>query len=396
MFLFFRVPLAWLNLTHDRRRLIIRVLGVAFAVFLMFAELGFYNAVLDAAGRLIEQFNGQIFIVSKAQYALAIKAQPFTTRRLAQAREVPGVHAAYAVYLEYTLSSFWKDNGAGPSHLPHSLPVRVIAFDLDQPVLNIPEVQAQRNLLKVPYHVLLDEKSKEHYGEDKPQIKRELAQHFIYSAGTFRLGTDFASDGNIILSDWTYAQLFPNELAPADTLHLADVGVVCIDEQSVDVETVCQALRAVLAPDVDVYTKKQLIERERDYWLKTTPIGYIFWIGMIMGFIVGVVICYQIISTDVAENLSEYATLKAIGYADRYLNGVVLREALWLAFLGFMPGLGLSWLLYRLVDFLVGLPMILQYKSTLFVLLVTLLMCVISGLIALRKVQTADPAEVFA
>ncbi len=110
MFMLSRVPLAWLNLTHDKRRLIIRVLGVAFAVFLMFAELGFYNALLDASVQLIKQFNGELILVSKARYALAIKEQ-FTTRRLAQARQVPGVQAAYAVYLEFT-TSLWKNTGA--------------------------------------------------------------------------------------------------------------------------------------------------------------------------------------------------------------------------------------------------------------------------------------------
>src|SRR5690349_21032154 len=103
MGIFSRVPLAWLNLTHDKRRLIIRVLAVAFAVFLMFVELGFWNALLDASVELIEQFNGQLVLVSKARYALNIKEQ-FTRRRLAQARMAPGVRAAFPLYLEYTKS----------------------------------------------------------------------------------------------------------------------------------------------------------------------------------------------------------------------------------------------------------------------------------------------------
>src|SRR5690242_15710028 len=111
-----RVPLAWLNLAHEKRRLIIRLLGVAFAVFLMFAELGFYNGLLDAQVQLIKQFNGDIIIVSKAHYAMAVK-ESFTTRRLVQALEAPGVRAAYPVYLEYT-ASFWKNTGAAETKRP--------------------------------------------------------------------------------------------------------------------------------------------------------------------------------------------------------------------------------------------------------------------------------------
>jgi putative ABC transport system permease protein len=393
MFIFTRVPLAWLNLAHDKRRLIIRVLGVAFAVFLMFAELGFYNALLDASVELIQQFNGELILVSKSRYALAIK-EPFTTRRLAQAREAPGVRAAYAVYLEYT-TSFWKDTGIAESQRPSSSPIRVIAFDPDHPVLVNSDVNAHRADLRILFNVMLDRKSKAPYGIVKPGIDRELSQHTVHVADTFRLGTDFASDGSVIMSDLTYARLFPNELTPDATLSLADIGVVRV-ERGADIEKVRQAVQKVVPDDVSVFTKDEFIAHERDYWRNTTPVGFIFQFGLFMGFIVGSVICYQIISTDVAEHLPEYATLKAIGYQDVELSSTVLLEALWLAVLGFVPGLGLSWLLYRTLDYLVGLPMNFTTLRILLILGLTILMCVTSGLLALRKVKTADPAEVFA
>jgi putative ABC transport system permease protein len=393
MFTFARVPLAWLNLAHDKRRLIIRVLGVAFAVFLMFAELGFYNALLDASVELIQQFNGELILVSKARYTLVIKEQ-FTTRRLAQARQAPGVRAAYAVYLEYS-TSFWKDTGASEKERPSSTPIRVIAFDPDQPVLANSDVNAHRPDLKILFNILLDRKSKQPiYGHVEKGINRELSQHTVHVAETFQLGTDFASDGSVIMSDLTYAHLFPNELTPDATLSLADIGVLRV-ERGADVETVRRAVQETLPDDVNVFTKDEYIDKEKSYWRKTTPVGFIFQFGLFMGFIVGSVICYQIISTDVAEHLPEYATLKAIGYQDRDLTGIVLMEAMWLAVLGFVPGLGLSWLLYRALDFLVGLPMYFTILRILLILGLTIVMCVASGFLALRKVKTADPAEVF-
>lgn len=390
---FSRVPLAWLNLANDKRRLIVRVLGVAFAVFLMFVELGFWNALLDASAQLIEQFNGQLIIVSKARYALAIKEQ-FTTRRLAQAREAPGVQAAYAVHLEY-ITSLWKDTGVAEARRSSSPPIRVIAFDPDQPVLLNADVEAHRADLKILDNIMLDRKSKRAYGVVEVGINRELSQRKVHVVATFQLGTDFATDGNVIMSDSTFAQLFPDEFAPASTLDLADVGVVRI-APGANVETVRRAVSEVLPEDVNVLTKKEFSNQEKKYWQTATPVGFIFQFGLVMGFIVGAVICYQIISTDVSEHLPEYATLKAIGYHDLYLSSIVLRETLWLSLLGFVPGLALSWLLYRGLDSWVGLPMRLTVLRILLILLLTTVMCVVSGLLALRKVKTADPAEVFA
>lgn len=387
-----RVPLAWLNLTHDKRRLIIRVLGVTFAVFLMFVELGFWNALLDAGVQLIQQFQGDLIIVSKARYAMAIKEQ-FTRRRLDQARTVPGVKAAYPVYLEYT-HSFWKDTGTPEVERSSSHPIRVIAFDPDQPVLNNPEVCAQQADLKTLYDVLLDRRSKREYGERQAGIQRELSQHTVHVTGTFQLGTDFTSDGSVVMSDLTYARLFPNELAPEATLGLADVGVVQL-EPGADVEAIRRAVQAEMLDDVNVYTKQEFIEKEKHYWRTATPVGFIFLFGLCMGFIVGAVICYQIISTDVAEHLAEFATLKAIGYNNAYLNLMVLRESLWLAVLGFLPGLALSAGLYSGLNEAVGLPMRFTPLRILLIFGLTALMCVLSGLLALRKVRTADPAEVF-
>ena len=394
MRIFARVPLPWLNLIHDKPRLVVRVLAMTFAVFLLFAELGFYNALLDGAVQLIEEFNGQLIVVSQAHYALNIK-EPFPRRCLAQARAVPGVRDAFPVYLERAAAQ-WKDTGAAERQRSPSHPIRVIAFNPDQPVLKDAELKAvDVAALKIPFNILLDRKAKEKsYGKIGKDIDRELAGHSVHVAGLFTLGIDFANEGNAIMSDQTYARLFAGDVPLPSVLELADVGVIQIAPQA-DAQTVCQILRETLPGDVRVLTKEDFIQREKAYWRNTTPMGFIFFLGLCVGFIVGAVICYQIISTDVAEHLPQFATLKAMGYRDAFLNSVVLCEALWLAVLGLVPGLGLSWLLYRLLDFWVGLPMRMTPLRILLIFGITTVMCLGSGLLALRKVKTADPAEVF-
>jgi putative ABC transport system permease protein len=146
---------------------------------------------------------------------------------------------------------------------------------------------------------------------------------------------------------------------------------------------------------MDVLTIDELMEREHRFWLDNTPIGFVFGLGMALSFIIGMVICYEILSSDVADHLAEYATLKAIGYPNRYLSAVVLRQALLMAATGFLPGVVISWVIYRWLGYLTSLPMWMTPGRVGFVLGLTVLMCAGSGLLALRKAQELDPAEVF-
>jgi putative ABC transport system permease protein len=173
-----------------------------------------------------------------------------------------------------------------------------------------------------------------------------------------------------------------------------DVGLVRL-ARGADVGRVRRELKALLGKDVDVLTRGELVEREKDFWRENTPIGYVFGFGMFMGFLVGLVICYQILSGDIRDNLQAYATLRAIGYRNRYLAWVVLEESLLLAGLGFFPGLLISAGLYWWLADLTGLPLRMTPGRVGVILLLTAVMCVGSGMLAVRQAQEADPADVF-
>ena len=114
-----------------------------------------------------------------------------------------------------------------------------------------------------------------------------------------------------------------------------------------------------------------------------------------MGFVVGVVIVYQILYTDVSDHLPEYATLKAIGYSDWILLGVILQEALILAILGFIPGYFASYGVYQLLVVITRVPLTMKAAVAVQVFILTLVMCSLSGVIAMNKLRSADPADVF-
>jgi putative ABC transport system permease protein len=132
------------------------------------------------------------------------------------------------------------------------------------------------------------------------------------------------------------------------------------------------------------------------YWQTNVPVGYVFGLGAVMGFVIGSIICYQILFTDVSDHLPQFATLKAIGYPNRYIVGVVVRQGLLLSVLGFIPGSGVAHLLYQQLEAMAGLPMRLTVPRLALVFTLTVAMTVLSGLLAVRRAVAADPAEVFA
>jgi putative ABC transport system permease protein len=216
----------------------------------------------------------------------------------------------------------------------------------------------------------------------------QVGQHQIEVVGSFELGTDVEADGNLIVSDLTFQKIANKKL------DMVEMAVLRLDRNA-NPDTVLVALRAALPTDVVPMTKEQLIARDLDYWGSRTPLSIMLLVGMALGFSVGVVICYQILYTDVIDHLKEFATAKAMGYADSYIRGVVITEALVLGLLGIGPSLLLGAGLQRLLGLLTGLPVRFSWGSALLVLLLSLGMCTLSGLIAMRKVQELDPAELF-
>ncbi|HEV7222048.1 MAG TPA: ABC transporter permease DevC [Pirellulales bacterium] len=383
-----RTPLAWKNLTYDLRRLALAVAGVGFAVLLMCMELSFREALFDSTLALIRKLDAQLIITSAAKYTIIVR-EPFARRRLFQALGCEGVEAADGLEIETQLSLL-KNLDTGEDQ-----PIRVLAFDPDDHVLNIEAVERRIDQLRLPDTALFDRKSKSSYGVAPPYDEPlELAGRRIKVVGDFELGTDFANDGNMIVSDLNYHRLFPERDAGEDGMAEVDIGVVKT-KSGADVDATRERLRRQLPDDVTIFTKQEFEDQERRFWQTATPIGYIFWLGTMMGFVVGIVICYQILYADIADHMAEFATLKAMGYGNAYFIGLVLQEAVILSLLGFVPGVAVSELLCRFVAGMTGLLVRVSEPTLLSVLVLSLGMCIASGCLAMRKLMSADPAELF-
>ena len=383
-----RTPLAWLNLTHDRRKLASSLAGVAFAVLLMFIFTGFKNALFDSQVQLLGLLNADIVLASEQRTNMFVP-EAFARRRLYQARAFEGVEAGYPLYIN---TANWKN-----PETKLTRPVRVLAFNPGDPVLPLPEVRAHQAELQMPDTVMIDTKSRPEVGSIAPGTVTEISDRRVRVIGNFTLGTDFASgNGNLIMSDQNFLRYFAN-LGPEDdsrTLGTVDLGLIKL-APGANAAVLVQTMRDRLPKDIQVKTKAEFVQQELTYWQENTTIGFVFTLLTAMSFIVGIILVYQILYTDVADHWAEYATLKAMGYKNIFLLGVVLQEAVILSILGFIPGCITSILLYSLTANATGLLMQMTPSRALTTLLLTFMMCLISGTIAVRKVQSTDPAEVF-
>ncbi len=386
-----RTPLAWKNLTHDGRRLAVAVSGVGFAVLLIFMELGFLNALLESTVQVLRMLNGELFVISSAKYALPARER-FDIRRVYQSRGVSGVKGVYPFYME-TLGAVLRERQS------RGYPIRVLAFHEDDEIVNLASLALHTAELRSPGSALADVASRAKYGiptrsEELAAYEAELTGQDIRLVGHFRLGVDFANDGNLLMTAANFARFFPNRARGGDPLSLVDLAVVKLEDHA-DPRIVKRLLRDTLARDVDVLTKDELIQREMAFWRSNAPVGYIFLVGVYVGFVVGVIICYQIIYSDIADHLREFATLKAMGYTSAYFLKLVLCQSLYLSVMGFLPGAAVSYACYQALSAFTGLTMSLTLAVSLSVLLVTMAMCIVSGMLAVRKLLALDPADLF-
>ncbi len=382
-----KIPLAWLQVSREKNRLLIAIAGIAFADILMFLQLGFRSALYDSNTRMHRSLRADLVLVSP-QARNIVNMSSFLRSRLYQAMSFEGVESADALYTEET--GKWR-----VPQTRRNSPILVLGFNPEKSVFTLPGVNQNLDKIKLPNSFLFDRGSRGEYSSTIAEIEQgktvvtEIEGRRIEVSGLFNVGASFAADGNLITSDTNFLRLFPKHKAGE-----ISAGLITL-KPGIDPQKMAAILKASLPNDVKVLTKSEFVEFEKNYWANNTPIGFIFSLGTGIGFIVGVVIVYQIIYSDVSEHLAEYATLKAMGYKDIYLFGIVFQEAIILAIIGYLPACAISVVLYVLTRTATNLPLFMTVNRALFVLALTILMCLISAMIAMRKLRAADPADIF-
>lgn len=383
---FFAFRLAWRHLIFEKGKFLTAILGVMFACILVFMQLGFRDSLFTSMAIVPNALNGDIFIQSKNTEAIW-RTIPFKRSELMRAYASPDVTEIHPLYFAFA-----------PFRNPENFTKRTIMIYGYAPksrIFNQPHIIEFQEALQQKDTVIFDITSRPEFGDIKSFLEKtnplsvEINDYKTNIIGTFILGASFSADGNIITSDQNFMRLFPNRNTDD-----VDIGIIRL-KQGTDIQKTKAQLRALMSNNVHVLDKSDLAKFEMHYWQTMVPVGFIFGFGVIIGLIVGMVIVYQILYTDIVNHLGEYATMKAMGYTHFYLILVVFASSTILAVIGFIPGLMISHYLYTYSESKIYIEMPMSFAKITSVFFATLGMCTVSGIIAIRKLRQASPAEMF-
>ena len=372
--------LAWLNLIHRKARTLAALTGVAMAIVLIFLQLGFYRAAFTSAVIILKQFSFDIVLVSK-EYIFLRQPGSVSRLRLNQAKSIEGVRNVSPLYLGVALARM--------PGLDAKREIAVIGIDPANNVWFDKDETNKARLLSELDTVLLDTKVGPGYELLSKGQTIELDGHFVRIIEDFSHGPGFTGSAAMLTGDQTYTRIFRLQDRNALTM-----GLINLDEGILP-DKVKSELNRLLPDDIHALTREELEQGEQNWSIKIKAVGIMFSSGLILAFIVGAVILYQILATEIINHLKEYATLKAMGSTRLTLNLLVWKQAILYAVLGFIPAIIVSALLYAVIDGTTTLPTKMTLGKLIAVFIMVSLMCVIAGSAAVRKVNKADPADLF-
>lgn len=401
--------LAWANLSHKRARTAIASGGVAFAVILIFMEIGLLGGVGRTATMLYDNMIFDLLLTS-SEYLDMSRPGDFPRARLAQARAADGV--ADTIPISFGVGGWRLPPRSGLlGRMPGGgvMSINLIAAPPDRidrafrvgPGQVFPSPEDARTCaarLGRLDSFLIDRRSKSEFGDADslmaadPDGTTGIPVRFngqrVAVVGHFDLGTGFSWNGMLMSSEETFTRVM---MRPADDVNF---GLIQL-RSGTDPVAVQDELRRVLPSDVKLFTREEINASERNYWLRLTSIGQFLVVAVILAVVVGIIFVYQMMAADIRNMLPEFATVKALGYPPKYLTYVVLCQAASLAVLGYVPGLVAAFALFTAARVWGGIPAGMSVDVAVGVLVLTFGMCLASGLLAVRKVHAADPADLF-
>jgi putative ABC transport system permease protein len=370
------VDIASKNLFHDRTRFAITLVGITFSVVLIFSQIGIYLGFMRNASVIIDNTSADIWITSKnsANFDFPL---PFTERKLNKVKEVSGV--VWADYLILNWVNMRLKNGGSES-------IELIGFNPEHGVggpwrLQEGSVQA----LKAGPGIIVDRSAFPKLGRLQIGESVEIDETKVKVVGISD-GIQGFTTAPYVFTSYRTAQAINPRLSERTVFIVARVA------PGYDAGEVASRLREIR--DVDVYTRDRYSLKTRLYWTWETGIGVGFGLTALMGIIVGMVIVGQTIYSATVEHLREFGTLKAIGAPNRYVYGIILKQALINAVIGYAVGLGITQIVVRAYA-ATGLAMVLPGVLMVVILGVTVAMCLAASVVSVRKALHVDPLTVF-
>ena len=381
-----RVGLVQALIIRQPVRSVTGICGIAVACLLMFVQLGFRDGLFNQSVRIHEALRADVVIINRDSTSLATM-RPFVRQRLGQ---IYGDRDVSDVSLVRVRPLRWRNQLTSRSRN-----ILALGVDPDHPALTLTTSQAQLDSIKGLFNVLFDSNSRREFGPIAKLLKQgrlvtsEVNGYRLTVTGLVSIGPSFAYDGYLVASRSTVESLI-NDGTQGD----AELGLITLNPTA-DVNTVVNRLQKLLPNDVSVFSKQGYVDYERNYWRKGSSIGFVFNFGTLLGLIVGAVMIYQVLYTDVSDHLAEYATLRAMGYSMPFLCSVVIKQGITLTVLGFLPSVLVGELSYVVIRKATNIAVTMSQPIASSVFVLSLIASLVSALLVTRRLWSADPADIF-
>lgn len=375
-----RTPLAWRNVTHRMVNTVASTTGVAFAIMLLFMQLGFYDVCFRSSTMLYDLYDFDIVLTSPS-YVHMRAGMNISRKELVRALSCPGVKQAIPLY---QFTGVWRTPQTWIQK-----EIVVMGVEPSNPGFRLPEMQRSAHHLSRLGTALGDVRCQRSYGDIKKGLITEVSGRQVEIVDVYDYGSGFVADGAMVVGEGTLAQLTPGHQRDRPGVGLLQLS------PGTNVDAVVTALRAQLGPGVRVWPRDEMEANEQRFFVRLRPIGLMFFSGVLLALAVGAMILYQILSTEVMNCIKQYATLRAMGYGAGFLVKVVVQQAVILSILGYIPAVIAAEGIYVVTRWVSYLPMAMTWERRFQVLGMTLVFCVGSGLLVGYKALRADPAELF-
>ncbi|PPT09941.1 ABC-transporter DevC-like protein [Geitlerinema sp. FC II] len=390
--MFSKVPIAWLQLQYHKGQTLAAILGIAFTTLLLFMQIGFRAGFLESLVKLPSSFNADIVLLNTSSVTV-LRPLKFSERRLYQTLAFEEVESVTPIYYNSILCR----DPENPTLFLRQ--IQTIGLPIEPNILDLPGIDRNLDRIKQQDSFLLDRKSRKEFlpliqnietqGTVETEIRTprdELKQ--VKLVGLFELGASTSFNSSVITSEENFLKLFDRKKGQIN------IGLIQLKPGS-DVDRAIVALSNYLPEDVKVISKADLILQEKAFYENSTPIGLMFRFGLIGSMLVGTIVLYQILYQKISGFIKDYATFKAIGFSNNALVGIVLKETLILAILGYLPGFICSIFMYDVLADATSLAFVMKRDVAIAVLGATCAICFVSGSISVWKLKEADPADIF-
>lgn len=380
------IPLAFRQLTFERMKLLAAIGGVMVAVMLMWIQLGILASLYDSGTVVHRHIKADLLVLHPLSDTLA-RMKLISVRTLYRVKSHPDV----AQVGELVCSPVeWKHPETGKSWQ-----IQAWGMDAEEDWLDLPGFREHKIALREPETFLFDQGSKAVFGPvvethqaGKP-LTVELNRRTCRLVGMTSLGASFGQMGNLVTNRANFLRL--NAQQVPEQVHLGFIRLA----NGADRDLVRSSLNTLLEGEAIVMTPQEFVDLELMFFKTNAPVGFIFTTGTIIGFLIGFIVVYQILYSDVANNLRYYATMKAMGFSNRWLFWLIMRQGMTLSILGYVFGSLLAISFYKIIQAGTAIPVSATWSRAWTLLWLTFLMCFLSSLMATRKLRSADPADVF-